>query len=289
MAPVNILSQTTAKTFEAKHINLANGVVRRVKENVQRGIMHHQLDLERLRMVVFTDSSFANNRDSTTQLGFMILLTDGTGRANLLHFSSYKSKRIVRSVLGGETYAFADGFDAAYMLRYDLERMLMRRIPMTMLTDSESLFRVIIKASVTTEKRLMIDVRAAREAYQRGDISNVGWIRSAHNLADGLTKFEKNKLMVEFLESGRVTTVVEQWVIRAEVADATDDDNDSREMAGNYQGVEKVRDDGAGAGNHEAATVGDYDEMADNDGRVDGLPNGYDGDSLFPDKEDSGM
>lgn len=57
--------------------------------------MHYDLNLNGLKMIVHTDCSFANNLDSTTQLGSVILLSDGTGRETLLHFSSYKSKRIV--------------------------------------------------------------------------------------------------------------------------------------------------------------------------------------------------
>lgn len=62
-----------------------------------------------------------------------------------MHYCSYKSKRIFRSVLGGEKYAFADGFDAKFMLRHDLQDTLKNRIQMTILTDSESLFIVIVK------------------------------------------------------------------------------------------------------------------------------------------------
>lgn len=57
--------------------------------------MHHDLGLEDLKMVLFTNSSFDNNEDSTTQLGYLILRTDGTGWANILHYCSYKSKQIV--------------------------------------------------------------------------------------------------------------------------------------------------------------------------------------------------
>ena len=39
------------------------------------------------------------------------------------------------------------------------------KILLSMFTDSESLFKVIGKSTTTTEKRLMIDVKAAREAY----------------------------------------------------------------------------------------------------------------------------
>lgn len=51
------------------------------------------------------------------------------------------------------------------------------RIPIKIPTDSEILLRVIIKSTVTTEKRLMVYIRAVRKAYQVGEISEVGWIR----------------------------------------------------------------------------------------------------------------
>lgn len=98
---------------------------------------------------------------------------------------------------------------------------------MKILTGSERIFRIIVKASITTAKRLMIDVRAVREEYQLGEISEVGWIRSAHNLADGLTKYEKSKILVDFLERGRLTTSVEQWVIRKVIGRQTGDSEDA--------------------------------------------------------------
>lgn len=81
------------------------------------------------------------------------------------------------------------------MLRYYIEKMVGRRVPLTMLTDSESLFKLIVKSSVTTENRLMVDMRAAREAYERGNISIVGWIWSPDNIADGLNKVSKCKAL----------------------------------------------------------------------------------------------
>lgn len=139
-------------------------------------------------MIIFVDSSFANDNEDSTKLGYSILLIDGSGRANRLNFASYKCKRIVRSVLGGETYAFADGFDYAYMQRHDLEVIFKKTLLLTVPTDLESLLRVIIKASTTSEPRRMIDIRAARDAYHKGEISDVGLIRSAQNVSDGLTK-----------------------------------------------------------------------------------------------------
>lgn len=70
---------------------------------------------------------------------------------------------------------------------------------------------------MTTEKRLILDVREARGAYQNGEISYVGWRRSIHNLADGFKKLDKSGLMVECFERGKLETKLEQWVIRKDV------------------------------------------------------------------------
>lgn len=72
------------------------------------------------------------------------------------------------------------------MILHELQNMNGREIPMAILTDSEIHFNNIIRSSVTTEKRLMIYLKAAREAYKCGDTNDVGWSTSAGNLANGM-------------------------------------------------------------------------------------------------------
>lgn len=67
-----------------------------------------------------------------------------------------------------------------------------------MIYDSENLLKVIVKSSVKTEKRLMVYIWATREDYDRREIRDVGWVRSEHNVADGLTKFAKGQTLVLF-------------------------------------------------------------------------------------------
>lgn len=66
------------------------------------------------------------------------------------------------SVSGGETFAMADCFDAAYIFKHDLEDILGRRIPITILTHVESFIRIMVRSTKTTKKRLIIDIRPAR-------------------------------------------------------------------------------------------------------------------------------
>ncbi len=69
-----------------------------------------------------------------------------------------------------------------------------------MFTDSKQLFDFITQASHTTEKRLMIDVAAAREAYYRHEISNVGLIAGEDNIPDCLTKPTSARHSMKFFD-----------------------------------------------------------------------------------------
>ena len=114
--------------------------------------------------------------------------------------------------MGGETHAFADAFDAAYTIRNDLQRLLNKDVKLTMLTDSMSLFKVLINSSIMTEKRLMIDISAAREAYENSDIDHIGWIPTSSNLANGLTKHGICPTLNAFLSSHQLDATVKTVV-----------------------------------------------------------------------------
>ena len=75
--------------------------------------MYYPLDLDTLHLRVYSDASFASNDDSTSQLGYIILLCDANDRCHVLSFSSKKSKRNVRSIMAGEIYALSAAFDHA--------------------------------------------------------------------------------------------------------------------------------------------------------------------------------
>lgn len=199
----------TTEIFQQIHVTELNRSIKRIKNEPELGRIGHKLDKASLRLIAHADSSFANLTDLRTQLGFVILLTDKTKRVNWLQFGSYKCKPIVRSVLGGETHAFVDSFDAAYATRHDMQTMLQQNIPLSVVTDSESLFKVIVQSSSTTEMRLMIDLQAAREAHQEHKIDDMGWIKSSGNLADGLTKINKPDLIQQTTRTGILDVIAD--------------------------------------------------------------------------------
>ena len=82
------------------------------------------LDMSSLSLLVFTDASFANNKDLLLQIGFVIILTDWNQSANILHWSLIKCKRVTRSVLASKLYALAYGFDIGAVIKLIIQRIL---------------------------------------------------------------------------------------------------------------------------------------------------------------------
>ena len=179
-----------------------------------RCLHYAPLDKSTLHLSVYAHASFAGNDDLSSQLGFIILLCDKENRSHVLDYSSKKSRRVVRSILGGEVYAFADSFDRAYILRHDLQMIFKKKIPLHMFTDSLQMFDVITKGSSTTEKRLIIDIASSRQCYNRDEISQVGLVSSENNVADGLTKKTPNDALEKLLYTGYDLNTVREWIVR---------------------------------------------------------------------------
>ena len=152
------------------------------------------IDLPSAALYEFVDGSFANNKDLSSQIGYVILLaneypvdssdqTDDTTiklRGNLLHWSSTKCKRVTRSVLASEVYGMVAGTDLAYAISSTLEQITnqlqLPPIPTIVCTDSKSLYQCLVKLGTTKEKRLMIDIMALRQSYERRELYEIRWI-----------------------------------------------------------------------------------------------------------------
>ena len=87
-------------------------------------------------------------------------------------------------------------------------------MPLPLRTDSKSLFDVISKGSRASEKRMMLDIAAAREGFKEKTISDIGFVRSSQNIADGLTKAMQQSALQTVLTNGFLSVTPEQWIIR---------------------------------------------------------------------------
>ena len=135
-------------------------------------------------------------------------------RSCAYHFQIIQIKKISRSDLSAEANAFADLYDGTYAPRSQMEHALSRALPMHVLTGSKSLYDVVSKVSNASEKRLMLDIHVAQHAYKLHEISNIGFVRGNHNLADGLTKASMHGAQYRLITIERHEIEAEQWIVR---------------------------------------------------------------------------
>lgn len=92
-----------------------------------------------------------------------------------------------------------------------------------MQTDSFSLFNAIVNTSCTAEKRLIIDLAAAREAYDKYEIHDIWWVDTISNIADAFTKPGSNNNLEALLDTGKFDHDILEWVL---CNSETNDDKD---------------------------------------------------------------
>ena len=91
--------------------------------NLDWGLQYLPIELKSAKLFVFIDSLFVNNKDLSSQLGYLIIIvneTPGEGKfeiiGNIIHYSSTKSKRVTHTVLALEVYRMVAGVNIAIVL-----------------------------------------------------------------------------------------------------------------------------------------------------------------------------
>lgn len=80
-------------------------------------------------------------------------------------------------------------FDIDNALAIELHRgSLNNKITVPLLTDRKIFFDMFSKESKTPERRLMFESAATSQAFNRHDISDIGFVQSEEFFSDGLTK-----------------------------------------------------------------------------------------------------
>jgi hypothetical protein len=196
-------------------IKLLNKRIQWQMDNLTRGLTFIPLDVHSLNLIVFTDASFANNKDFSSQIGFVIVLTDRNRTANIIHWSSIKCKRVTRSVLASELYALAHGFDIGAAIKSTIQHILqIDQLPMVLCTDSKSLYDCLVKLGTTQEKRLMVDLMCLRQSYERREITEIKWIKGGTNPADAMTKPKPCPALKLLVDTNKLELRVAEWVER---------------------------------------------------------------------------
>jgi hypothetical protein len=162
-------------------------------------------------MVVCADASHANREDGTSQLGYLICLSDKK-KGMYFGLPLLQIMACCKKLDRGWDAAVSTAFDAGFTLRHQLAKMLGRHVPLLFMTDGRSLFKAIINHKKTAEERLMLDVYAVRKAYWSREINNMALIRP-YNVANALTNIDGNDALLRMLRCGMIDHPIEVLVI----------------------------------------------------------------------------
>jgi hypothetical protein len=183
-------------------------------DNHSRDLRYVKLDSTKLQLVIFTNSSFANNEDLFSQIDYVICLAD-SNHANIVHWFSIKCKRMTRSVLAAELYALVHDFDLDVALKATLSAILDRFVSFVLCTDSKSLYDCLVKLDTTQKKRFMIDVMSLRQSYERRKITKIKWIHDINNSIDFMIKSKTFTILKTLIDINTINMNIIEWVERS--------------------------------------------------------------------------
>jgi len=163
------------------------------------------LEVDKIAVLAFGDSSFANADELKTQTGAMAILAPVTALTHpspctVLAWHSHRTKRTVRSTLSGETIAMDSAMDMSVYHAYFMQETIgcgkaasksrTLQLHVHAVTDCKSLFDTLTKETANLEeKRTLIDIASIRESIES---SRVHWVPTTQQVSDGLTKDQQS-------------------------------------------------------------------------------------------------
>lgn len=103
-----------------------------------------------MRLLVISDASFANAQVLRIQLGYLFIMADEWGKANIVHFGSSRCKLVTLFVISSEVHALILAFDFAYIISNRLQAVFHRQIKIEAFVYSKSVFDIIANDGKTT-------------------------------------------------------------------------------------------------------------------------------------------
>ena len=106
----------------------------------------------------------------------------------------------------------AISFSTTFALIY--RQLEIDNFPVVLCTDSFSLYECLVKLGTTKEKRLMIDIMALRQSYERRELAEIRWIEGDSNPADAMTKNKCNTALEQMVSTNHLNIKVKGYVER---------------------------------------------------------------------------
>ena len=155
----------------------------------------------------------ANLPSGRSSGGYIVFTATPDGACCPIVWKCHTLKRVVRSTLASETSVMIDALDSAFFVAKILTEILHSKckdspanIPIIAYTDNESLHKDTYSTTMAQEHRLRVDLSIIKEMLPKGELLQLSWIPSSHQLADCFTKHGVNPVgLTRTLENGHFT------------------------------------------------------------------------------------
>jgi hypothetical protein len=125
-------------------------------EYLNRRLNYVHVDLNAAKIFILADESFANNKNLSSQLAFLVVLayenhlkSSFALTGNIIHWNSIKYKRITRSTLASKVYEMVNevNIEIAFIttLKIIITRFNQPEIPLVICTNSYFLYECLMK------------------------------------------------------------------------------------------------------------------------------------------------
>ena len=166
-----------------------NRVIRKLKSRDVNMNFSKLTDLGALSVQCYSDASFGNLVNGGSQGGYILFVCDEENVKNVVSWQSKRIKRVVKSTLSAETMALLEAAEAGvYIATMIAQALNINRPLIKCYVDNKSLCEAVHSSTNVEDKMLRISMAALRDLLQSRVIHSVSWVKSAHQLANVLTK-----------------------------------------------------------------------------------------------------
>ena len=181
------------KQKKVECIKQLNRIIKKAKKEKSQIVIPDLGNLENIKLVGYSDASFANLGDGGSQGGYIIFVVGDNKKYMPIAWQSRRIRRVVKSTLAAETLAMVDLAEACVFYRKLLLELVnlqdvKENIPIICKTDNSSLFDAAHSTTQIQDKRLRIEMSILREMLNKSELKSMKWIPTDIQIADSLTK-----------------------------------------------------------------------------------------------------
>ena len=165
-------------------------------------IVYTTMREEDLVLLGYADAAWANMPNGKTGGGWLVGLTN-LSDFGIISWRCRTLRRVVKSMLAGETLALSDLLDEMVSVQQTLSMILGWTPRAVARTDCRSLYDYIYRGKNVSEKRLHVELCVIKEIVKEKQCE-IEWCETSDQLADCLTKHMVAHRLIRVLTTGKI-------------------------------------------------------------------------------------